>query len=556
MPRIQRSPSRRTVAVGVVGLVLLIAAAVAAAVMSSTSSSSTARQVQFGGDREFSPALQKKLAVSQTFAPGETQYEGSQEAGDGASDWAMHSTPGNDISLSVINASRLDWDALKARDNIFDEHGKLANLGPDNAVYPLNQFRNRYVYVPGQYVAAGRTVHSVIDPKCSDTACRLWIANAGGGVWRTDNALAAQPAWTYLSGSFDHNNTAALELDPNDATSNTIYAGTGEANICRSGCLAGVGLYKSKDGGEHWKHLGEQYFGGRGIDSIQVKPGDSSTIFVASGAQGSRGISSTCCNGVDRGANIPDAPHFGVWRSTDGGKTFDLVNQGNATNCTSSTPQQVFLGTTACSPRGASRIAFDPTDPNTVYASFFAKGIWRSDQNGDPGTWTQIFAPLAAPTDASTGAGVERAEFDVVTLPNGDTRMYVGVGGGGSLAARFYRSDSVRTGSPDVDEPDEHDERGLLRPAVQLRRLRLRPTQSGRLGVGSGHRLPAWLERLQPGCSRDVERPRGAAVDGRRRVVHRHDLRQLRRSPAARHPSGPALDRHQPGELEAVLRDE
>ena len=259
MPRIQRSPSRRTVAVGVVGLVLLIAAAVAAAVMSSTSSSSTARQVQFGGDRELSPALQKKLAVSQTFAPGETQYEGSQEAGDGASDWAMHSTPGNDISLSVINASRLDWDALKARDNIFDEHGKLANLGPDNAVYPLNQFRNRYVYVPGQYVAAGRTVHSVIDPKCSDTACRLWIANAGGGVWRTDNALAAQPAWTYLSGSFDHNNTAALELDPNDATSNTIYAGTGEANICRSGCLAGVGLYKSKDGGEHWKHLGEQY---------------------------------------------------------------------------------------------------------------------------------------------------------------------------------------------------------------------------------------------------------------------------------------------------------
>src|SRR4051794_22726720 len=194
MPRIQGSPSRRTVAVGLGGLVLLIAAAVAAAVMSSTSSSSAARQVPFGGDRELSPALQKKLAVSQTFAPGETQYEGSQEAGDGASDWAMHSTPGNDISLSVINGSRLDWDALQARDNIFDEHGKLANLGPDTAVYPLNQFRNRYVYVPGQYVAAGRTVHSVIDPKCSDTACRLWIANAGGGVWRTDNALAAQPA--------------------------------------------------------------------------------------------------------------------------------------------------------------------------------------------------------------------------------------------------------------------------------------------------------------------------------------------------------------------------
>jgi hypothetical protein len=91
---------------------------------------------------------------------------------------------------------------------------------------------------------------------------------------------------------------------------------------------------------------------------------------------------------------------------------------------------------------------FDPNDPNTVYASFYAKGIWRSNSNGDPGTWTQIFAPLAPPIDPATGAGVERAEFDVVALPNGDTRMYVGVGGGGSLSARVYRSDSVRSGTP------------------------------------------------------------------------------------------------------------
>lgn len=137
MPRIQGSPSRRTVAVGVAGLVLLIAAAVAAAVMSSTSSSSAARQVQFGGDRELSPALQKKLAVSQTFAPGETQYEGSQETGDGAAEWAMHSTPADDISLAAINGSRADWKALKSRGNSaakLGDHGQWTNLGPDNAV--------------------------------------------------------------------------------------------------------------------------------------------------------------------------------------------------------------------------------------------------------------------------------------------------------------------------------------------------------------------------------------------------------------------------------------
>jgi hypothetical protein len=436
----------------------VIAVAVVAAVLMDNSSAPTALPPN-GGAAEggtISPALKAKLGPAARFAPGETQYEqgeaAGEESGDGAMDWYMHASPGTDIPLAAITESRSDWKTLKSRGNLA---GKLGNdghwtsLGPDNAVYPLNPFRNRYVYVPNEYVAAGRTAHSVIDPNCNASSCRYWIANAGGGIWRTENAFAPQPKWEYLSTSFKFNNTAALELDPNDASSKVIYAGTGEPNICRSGCLAGVGLYKSKDGGDHWTGpLGTQYFNGRGIGSIQVKPGDSSTVFVGSGAQGSRGMSSTCCTGVNRGLDIPGAPHFGLWRSTDGGQTFELVSQGNATNCTASTPREVFLGLTACSPRGARRIAFDPVDPNTVYASFFAKGIWRSNQNGDPGTWTRIFAPLAAPIDPASGAGVERDEFDVVALPNGNTRMYVGAGGGGSLPSTFHRSDSVRTGVP------------------------------------------------------------------------------------------------------------
>src|SRR5215210_1036203 len=386
-----------------------------------------------------SPALKQKLAASARFSPAEPQYEAgeaaNEESSDGAMEWYMHAAPGNDIPLAAISGSRGDWKSLKSRGHShsgLNANGHWANLGPNNAVYPLNQYRNRYVYVPNEYVAAGRTAHSVIDPNCNARRCRYWIANAGGGIWRTDNAFAAQPDWEYVSEEFQHNNTAALELDPNNRSSSIIYGGTGEPNICRSGCIAGVGMYKSKDAGDHWKGpIGAQYFGGRGIGSIQVKPGNSKTIFVATGAHGSRGISSTCCTGVDRGANIPGAPHFGLWRSTDGGETFELVNQGNATNCTASTPRDVFLGLTACSPRGARRVAFDPVDSNTVYASFYAKGIWRSNANGAPGTWVQIFAALAPPTDASTGAGVERDEFDVVRLANGNTRMYVGAGGGG-----------------------------------------------------------------------------------------------------------------------------
>ena len=184
----------------------------------------------------------------------------------------MHATPGIDIPLAAVNGSRGDFKALKTRGNSagkLDSNGLWANLGPDNAVYPLNPFRNRTVYVPNEYVAAGRTSASVIDPGCNVSQCRYWIANAGGGIWRTNNVLATNPTWEYVSGSFDYNNTAALALDPNDASHDTIYAGTGEPNICRSGCIAGVGLYKSKDGGDHWSGpLGADDFSGRGIGSI------------------------------------------------------------------------------------------------------------------------------------------------------------------------------------------------------------------------------------------------------------------------------------------------
>ena len=446
---------RRRLVLGVVAVAGLLTAALVAGALTRDSAQNAAPRTAQLGERELPAAITKKLARAQRFAPAETRYEageaGTEEVSDGADDWLKHAAPGNDIPLAAISGSREDWAGLKSRGNSagVDDHGPWTNLGPDNAVYPLNPFRNRYVYVPNEYVAAGRTAHSVIDPNCSASKCRYWIANAGGGIWRTENAFAAQPEWEFLSPGFQHNNTAALELDPNDSSSETLYAGTGEPNTCRSGCIAGVGMYSSTDGGDHWKGpIGAQYFSGRGIGAIEVKPGDSSTIFVATGAHGSRGISSTCCTGVDRGLNIPGAPQFGLWRSTDGGDTFTLVNQGNPTNCTDSTPSQVFLGQTACSPRGARRVKVDPTNPNTVYAAFYSKGIWRSSSNGDPGTWTQIFAPLAPPSDPATGAGIERAEFDVVALPNGDTRMYVGVGGAPGFGARVYRSDSVRTGTP------------------------------------------------------------------------------------------------------------
>ena len=408
-------------------------------------------------------ALAQKLARHARFAPPVMSDVGDSPESFADQDWLQHSIDGAQNSpppFTAFATARNDWFGLLGRPAFGT--GKWVPYGPTNGMNDLtNVFRDRTVYTTGTENFGGRTVHGVMSPDCQPApgTCTMWVATSNGGVWRTDNALAVDspatpeyegPAWEFVSATFENQSTSSLALDPNDPNHKTIWAGTGEPNACSSGCEVGVGVYQSKDGRKGWRGpLGSENFFGRGVGSIAVKPGDSRTVFVASG-RATRGISNTCCGGAD--AIIPGAPHFGVWRTQDEGKTWQLVNQGATALCTASTPDQVSLNQTACSARGARRVKIDPVDPNTVYASFFARGIWRSRANGDPGTWEQIMAPVGNPALGTS----ERAEFDVVALPNGETRMYVGIGGGFafntatppqvvSLQAFFRRNEAVRT---------------------------------------------------------------------------------------------------------------
>jgi hypothetical protein len=170
---------------------------------------------------------------------------------------------------------------------------------------------------------------------------------------------------------------------------------------------------------------------------VVVKPGDPNTIYVGT-TTALRGMSSVCCTGVTR--PVPDAAQWGLFKSIDGGVTWTFIHNGsaNASDCTGSAAE--FTNGTACSPRGVRRVELDPSDPNTVYAGSYARGIWRSNDAGS--TWTQIKAPL------STAVIPTRSEFDVVKLANGKTRMYVHEGNQGQQSSRLSRSDDVATGTP------------------------------------------------------------------------------------------------------------
>jgi hypothetical protein len=396
-------------------------------------------RVRNGTGRELRPALRQRLERLRQAVPG---LLGEPEEGPGAAGeekLAALAYPGTDISLEKIQAAHAAAASLKGRGfPRGNAPGRWVTAGPSNAVYPLTPFRGAFNYVPNAYAAGGRTTSIAISPVCVPGHCQMWISPAGGGVWRTRNALDGQPHWEYVAGSFAINAVGAIAVDPNDPTGNTLWVGTGEANACAN-CVAGVGLYRSTDGGDTWQGpFGRTSFRSRGIGSIVVKPGDPDTLYVGT-ARAVSGHSSVCCGGV---SIVPGAPKWGLYKSSDGGQTFSFIHNGAATPtpCTGDVAEANNL--TPCSPRGVRRVVLDPSDPEIVYAGSYARGVWRSADGG--ASWTQIKASL------NSALTTTRPEIAVNTLSNGKTRMYVYEGhtGAGGQYSRLFRSDDVAAGAP------------------------------------------------------------------------------------------------------------
>ena len=101
----------------------------------------------------------------------------------------------------------------------------------------------------------------------------IYAASASGGLWKTVNAGAS---WTPIFEKQGSVSMGAVTLDPKDP--NTVWLGTGEQNNVRSS-LYGDGVYRSKDGGTTWEHMGLKE--SRHVGRILVHPNDSNTVYVA-----------------------------------------------------------------------------------------------------------------------------------------------------------------------------------------------------------------------------------------------------------------------------------
>ena len=185
-----------------------------------------------------------------------------------------------------------------------------------------------------------------------------YMGATGGGVWKT---IDGGSTWENISDEFFGGSIGAVAVSEWD--NNVIYVGGGEVTV-RGNVSSGWGMWKSEDAGATWQEIGLK--NARHIPRIRIHPKNPDLVYAA--VMGDLYKSST---------------ERGVYRSKDGGKTWERILFANAD-------------------AGAVDLTFDPNNPRILYASTWrirrtpyslesggeGSALWKSTDGGD--TWTNI----------------------------------------------------------------------------------------------------------------------------------------------------------------------
>ncbi len=243
----------------------------------------------------------------------------------------------------------------------------------------------------------GRTKSAVGVPSQPNV---FYIGVCNGGVWKSDDYGRT---WSPIFDEQPTGSIGAIAVAPSDP--NIVYVGSGEG-LQRPDLSTGDGIYKSTDAGKTWVHLG--LGDGQQIPQIAIDPRNPDRLFVA-------------VFGHPYGPN----EERGIYRSTDGGRTFQKVLYKDENT-------------------GGSDVAIDPANPDTVYAALWEarQGPWENSSWGgnnggifkstDGGaTWRQLTQGLAD--------GVTQANLAIA--PSDPKRIYASIASGGGTG--IYRSDDA-----------------------------------------------------------------------------------------------------------------
>src|SRR5205814_740501 len=254
----------------------------------------------------------------------------------------------------------------------------------------------------------GRTVAAMGVPGQPNV---FYIGVNDGGVWKTTDYGRV---WTPI---FDDQPTGSIgDIAVAPSNPNIIYVGSGEG-LPRPDLSTGDGIYKSTDAGKTWTHLGLR--DAQQIPKIAIDPKNANRLFVAA-------------LGHPYGPN----EERGIFRSTDGGRTFQKVLYKDENT-------------------GGKDVDIDPSNSDIVYATLWEQrqgpwengawagtngGIFKSTDGGN--TWKQLKQGLpAAIVNAELDIAPSSPKRIVATVEAGGAGGRGGRGGAGTSGTGVYRSD-------------------------------------------------------------------------------------------------------------------
>ena len=233
----------------------------------------------------------------------------------------------------------------------------------------------------GPYNISGRISDLAFDPLYPDT---IWAGAATGGVLKS---VDGGDTWSFVFDAMPTLQIGDIAVDP--MRTQTVYVGTGEANGGHNN-FPGMGVYKTDDGGDTWRPVGLELT--TSIGRIIVDPQNTDRVWVAA-----------------IGSYFDTDPNRGVYRTLDGGETWDQV---------------LFVNDST----GVIDLVMDPRDSNVLYAAAWQRvrrvvtgaqlsgagsAIYKSTDGGD--SWTKLTEGLPTGDDLGRiGLAICAADPDIL----------------------------------------------------------------------------------------------------------------------------------------------